>query len=142
MQQLYIYLYLIYATNNYLSICLFIYSTKCIYLFIYAYIVWFFLPLQTFFVFFFSQHLSWLGLGPCRHYATYFGWPMVSVVLNVYLIWIVLNSTPIWRSKNSLSSSIYNFFHSCCLGANTPMMYMSWDRLVRWGGEGVGILGY
>ena len=151
---LFIYLYT-YLCNNYIFIYILFMQPIIIYIFVYlfiqpnVFIYLFMLILYDFFYHykhflssFFPQHLSWLGLGPCRHYATYFGWPMVSVVLNVYLIWIVLNSTPIWRSKNSLSSSIYNFFHSCCLGANTPMMYMSWDRLVRWGGEGVGILGY
>ena len=63
---------------------------------------------------------------------------MLSEYINVYLLWTVLNSTPILRSNNSLFSSIYNFF----LNVKFPKMYLFWDRLVRWGGGGVDILGY
>jgi len=92
-----IYLFISYLCNKYLFIYLSIYLFNQMYLFIYLclYCMIFFYHYKHFLSSFFPQHLSWLGLCPCRHYATYFGWPMVSVVINVYLLWIVLNSTPI-----------------------------------------------
>ena len=125
----------------YLCVYLFIQTNVFIYLFMLILYVFFYhcKHFLSSFLHNIYHGLAWVPVGTMLHT---FGWPMVSVVINVYLLWIVLNSTPILRSTNSILSSIYNFFYSFFLSVNFPMMYLSWDMLVRWGGGGVCILGY